>query len=334
MDDSSEDLAQTAVGAVIAALVIICVALRFYARHYTRSGFKTDDWLILLSLLLVIVTDAIVLYASGLAPNVAYIASTPGIEFTPAAELYTKIDYIGTVLFFLITSSTKLSILLLYNRIFSVDGLLKRQIIALIIAVAGYGIGTTVANLLNCIPLKYSWINNLDDPRYCFNYNNFWLATGIVEAVLDVLILLLPIGAVSKLQLNVRKRFAISLVFLTGAFSIASGILKAYYGFIPNSRVPSFGNTSIWATVHLGTGIICACLPPAWPVFVLLWNFKKWSWVQSISSRKDANSTSGGWSELRERGSGRNMRQPPSAEEGLPATSEGEYPSARVHQKV
>ncbi|KAI1173652.1 integral membrane protein [Nemania sp. FL0916] len=336
MDNGSEELtAETGVGATIAALVIICVGLRFYSRHHTRAGFKLDDWLILASLLLLIATDAVVVYANGLAPNVAYIASTPGIEeFGPAAALYTEISFIATVFYFLITSTTKLSILVLYNRLFSVSKLLKRQIIILSIAVVSYGIGSSVANLLNCIPLKYSWINNLDDPRYCFNYNVFWLATGVVEAVLDVFIILLPIGAVAKLQLSLRKKIAVILVYLTGLLCIVSGILKIIYGYVPGSRVPSFGNTAIWSIVHLGTGILCACLPVCWPVFVRLGNFTKRSWGQSFGSRESRHGSSNNWSQLGGGGSRRHLR-PPSVEDGLPINSERDYyPLTVIHREA
>lgn len=88
--------------------------------------------------------------------------------------------------------------------------------IILSIAVIGYGLGSIIANLLNCIPIEYTWINNLADPRFCFNYNIFWFATGIVEAVLDLFILALPIGIVVRLHLTTRKRIAISSVFLVG----------------------------------------------------------------------------------------------------------------------
>src|SRR5260370_1415511 len=81
------------------------------------------------------------------------------------------------------------SFLFLYNRLLSVNESFRRQVITLIVIVTVFWIGTVIADLLNCIPLKWTWLNSLDDPRYCFNYNNFWLASGIVEAVIDVVIL-------------------------------------------------------------------------------------------------------------------------------------------------
>jgi hypothetical protein len=64
MSDHDEDVT-TAIGALVAVLAVISVALRFYSRHVTRTGFKWDDWMILIALAAVIVTDALVLAGSS-----------------------------------------------------------------------------------------------------------------------------------------------------------------------------------------------------------------------------------------------------------------------------
>ncbi|KAJ8125490.1 hypothetical protein O1611_g8149 [Lasiodiplodia mahajangana] len=215
MDDADST---TAVGAAIAALVIVTVAFRFYARYKTRAGLQWDDWLVLVSLSALIATDILVLYANGVNPTGAERASIPSAaENSPADILYTKISFIATVLYFAVTAASKLSILLLYNRLFSVSAKFHRHVIILSCVVIGYWIGTTIADLLNCIPIKYTWVNSLADPRYCINYNIFWLATGVVEAFIDVLILLLPIEVVLKLHLSTKKKIAVSSVFIVGA---------------------------------------------------------------------------------------------------------------------
>ncbi|KAI0100212.1 hypothetical protein GGR51DRAFT_551567 [Nemania sp. FL0031] len=302
----NESSAETGVGAAIAVAAIISVGLRFYTRYYKRAGFKSDDWLILGSLILLVLTDILVIYSNSINPNGAYVASTTGIEYSPEDVLYTKISFIATVLYFSLTSTTKLSILLLYNRLFSVHAAFRRQIIALCIAVICYGVGTTIANLLSCIPLKYTWINNLEDPRFCFNYNVFWFATGIAEAALDIFIFIMPIRVVTQLHLHRRKRIAVGSVFLVGIFVIVSGLLKAVYGYAPGSRNPSFSKTALWTTVHSGTGIICACLPVFWALLVRLANFRDWAWLRNLSRREKWRNFSS-WSRLRpEPGSLRN----------------------------
>ncbi|KAI1412527.1 hypothetical protein F5Y13DRAFT_199776 [Hypoxylon sp. FL1857] len=300
MDDTDTT---TAVGAVVAVLAVLCVALRFYARYYTKSGYGWDDWLILLALVAIIVTDILVLWAAGVDPNGAEVASDtdPNYEYTPADVLYTKANFIATVLYFTITSATKMSILLMYRRLFSISTLFRRQVVVVALLVVGFWIGCTVADLLNCIPLEWTWRNSLDDPRYCFNYNIFWLASGIVEAAIDILIIAMPVRVVLGLQLDRGKKIAVVAVFLLGIFVIFSGLVKVILSYAPGSREPSFGKTEVWTTVHCCTGIVCACLPICWPLFVRLIRFGSRTWPAVSSIRKRWYSFSG-WSSM-DRGS-------------------------------
>ncbi|KAI1146735.1 hypothetical protein F4825DRAFT_456199 [Nemania diffusa] len=239
------------------------------------TSLRWDDWLILASLSFVIVTDILVVYgANSINPTGAERAPKPSaVENSPAGLLYTKFSFIATVLYSAITSTAKLSILFLYDRLFSVSNTFRRQIIVLSIA-----------------------INSLADPRYCINYIIFWFVTGVVEAFIDVLIILLPIEVVAKLQLTTKKKTAVCSVFVIDTFVIVSGLLKVIYGFVPGSRQPSFSRTSLWTTVHSGTNIIYACLPMCWPIFIGLGRSGEWAWVRSI---KTSGHGLGGWSRLR-----------------------------------
>ena len=50
------------VGAFVAILATISVAFRCYVRHLTKSNYKADDWLILISFIFTIGTDIAMLY--------------------------------------------------------------------------------------------------------------------------------------------------------------------------------------------------------------------------------------------------------------------------------
>ncbi|KAI0119746.1 hypothetical protein F4814DRAFT_413130 [Daldinia grandis] len=318
---SNEDVT-TDVGAIVVVLAGIAVGLRFYSRYFTKAGFKWDDWLILVALVATVLTDVLVLYATSVNPDGAEVASNedPNYQYTPADVMFTKLSYIGTVLYFTITSATKISILLMYNRLFSVDPSFRRQVIIVAAAVAGFWIGCTVADLLNCIPLEWTWNNALDDPRYCFNYNIFWLASGIVEACLDVVIIIMPIRVVIGLRLNKSKKFAVVGVFLLGVFVILSGLVKVILSYMPGSRDPSFGRTEVWTTVHCCTGIVCACLPICWPLFTRAMKLSPSSWPGISSIRKHWYSFSG-WSSVERRSVQRNST--PQLDENTDNSMEG-----------
>ena len=240
-----DETTNTTVGAVMAVLSIIAVVTRFYVRSNKKAGLEWDDWLIVVSLLTMIATDILAICGSFFSsfhhpplesvghseciltsllaitgnpdgPKTATVA-TDTHEYGPEDVLYTKLSWSTTMIYFTITSSTKLSILLMYNRLFSVDELFRRLIMALSGLVLCYWMGCTIANLANCVPMKYVWINSLSDPRYCFNYNIYWFSSGICETLIDILVLLLPIKAIFGLQLGIKQKLAIGSVFLLGA---------------------------------------------------------------------------------------------------------------------
>jgi hypothetical protein len=140
----------------------------------------------------------------------------PDYVFTPADIMYTKITFSTSVLYFLVTCTTKISFLLLLYRIFAISRSFRLWIYAAEAVVVAFWISATVADCLNCIPLEWTWKNGNADPRYCINYNAFWLGTGVSESVIDLGILALPIGMISKLQLDRGKKYAVVGLFLLG----------------------------------------------------------------------------------------------------------------------
>jgi hypothetical protein len=274
-EDSNETL--MIVGATIGGLAVIIVIARFYVQRVLKSGIKADDWWILASLFLMLGVDILSIYASEFNPSGHHAATTETQteDYSPEDQLYTKFSWAMSMGYFSIAATTKISILLMYKRIFAVNTVFRRLIFAEIAIVAAYWIGCTLANLLNCVPTYYVWINSLSDPRYCFNYNIFWFASGICEALIDVLIILLPIRIIHGLHLSTKHKIAVSSVFMVGVVVLLSGLLKAIFGYIPGSRQPSFGQTQLWTSVHCGTGIICASLPVCWPLFSRMGNWDK-----------------------------------------------------------
>jgi hypothetical protein len=108
----------------------------------------------------------------------------------------------------------------MYYRIFHVSSAFRYQLFISAGLVVGWWVGCTVATLTNCIPLEWSWINSLADPRYCFNYNIFWMASGVCEIFLDVLILTLPISVVVRLQFSMKQKLTVSGIFLLGGLYV------------------------------------------------------------------------------------------------------------------
>ena len=108
----------------------------------------------------------------------------------------------------------KLSILLLYYRLFSVIKEIRYLIWAgILLQVIGYTAFTGYAIGLEII---------CSDPAiaetdaYCVNSYKVTYTQSLFSVITDFYVLLLPIGVVAKLQLSLRRRIGLIMVFMTG----------------------------------------------------------------------------------------------------------------------
>lgn len=141
----------------------------------------------------------------------------PNYVYTPANETHLLLSWVSSIFYYCIVCAAKMSILFMYKRIFSISVAFRRQVYAVIAFVAMFWVAIVLADIFTCIPFKYSWIDSTSPAPYCANFNLFWFSTGIIETVLDVVIISLPVGMVAKLHLSMRKRIGLGGVFLLGA---------------------------------------------------------------------------------------------------------------------
>ena len=118
----------------------------------------------------------------------------------------------------LIVGCTKLSILFLYRRIFTIAWFrtVANVFIAIII---GWTVAFTVALIFQCSPVSAFWSNYefLILP-YCMPaLLKFYLGITVSDFITDVLIVILPIPVLWKLKLPLRTRIATVGIFLLGA---------------------------------------------------------------------------------------------------------------------
>ena len=121
--------------------------------------------------------------------------------------------FVTSVLYYSIAAPTKISLLCLYRRIFAVQSF-KRMSLLVGLLVVLWWLAATLANIFSCRPAELLWDLSLEGR--CFNFNLFWFSIGIIETIIDIIILLLPIKMVMGLQMSRRNKIVLSLVFLLG----------------------------------------------------------------------------------------------------------------------
>ncbi|KAK4228693.1 hypothetical protein QBC38DRAFT_148763 [Podospora fimiseda] len=286
------------VSGLCALLSIIFIIIRFYIRVAFRQGVKCDDWMLLLSTLLFLLLGSILVWCYSIADGLVTNLDRPMENDSDGdgtgdseVELYLKLLLALAIIYFTLATTTKLGILIMYNRIFEKDQIFRYQLWAVTGLVIAFWVATTVANLTSCVPLHYNWINTLQDPRYCFNQNVFWAAAGSAELALDALVLALPIGALSRVRLTFHQKLSAGGIFFLGGFIIITGIVRVVVGYDPYGRVPKHYDIVVWTSLHSGVSLVCATLPVMGPLMRIIRHSKPVKKLFQLASRSNTSRT-------------------------------------------
>lgn len=110
---------------------------------------------------------------------------------------------------------TKLSILLLYRKIFDTERFRFKLICdVLFVYIMLYTVATFIVTIFQCDPIQKAWARDL--PGTCVNLTAFWYANAALHTLTDVIILLLPMPVIKGLKLPRRQKLALNLVFALG----------------------------------------------------------------------------------------------------------------------
>lgn len=130
-----------------------------------------------------------------------------------------QIFYLIQIFYKLTIASTKISILLLYLRIFP-GRQLRLLDYALLTFVSCYAVASITATIVQCHPVAAAW--NHDPGGKCINLRVSWYFNGGADMIGDILILLLPMRSVIALQLPRRQKIGLIIIFALGGLYVVS----------------------------------------------------------------------------------------------------------------
>ncbi|EEY21480.1 conserved hypothetical protein [Verticillium alfalfae VaMs.102] len=185
---------------------------------------------------------------------------------------YLKSGLAASLLYTASLFSTKVSILCLYIRIFSYQGvqLLSKMLLAIVV-ISHTWIITSI--LTTCVPLDSIWIIE-KKPSFCHSFNVFWANAGLNMAT-DLLIFLLPLPVIFKLRLPRRQKYSLYFVFLL-AFGVCVISVVRLTNLLKHEDPLYFFMDVTWTAVPIAnlncievhTAIVCACLTTIKPLLV------------------------------------------------------------------
>lgn len=118
----------------------------------------------------------------------------------------------------------KISILLLYLRIFDTVQYIKIVSWITIFLFAVFTLITVLLHWYNCRPREKLWYSFI--PGSCYDYALVNVSTAIVNIIFDIMVFVLPMKAVKDLHLPIRQKFTVMGVFATGSLYVGSLYVK------------------------------------------------------------------------------------------------------------
>ncbi|KAL8945692.1 MAG: hypothetical protein Q9222_007804, partial [Ikaeria aurantiellina] len=191
-------------------LAAFTVLLRFASRRRARIVAGADDWTILIALVLV---------------GSLYIDGLVWVKYGGIGKHFTRLSPSETILFFkcyfaswtIFTAAfalTKVSILLLYVRIFP----LRRFRVACAVvgsAVSALSISSFVVAFLDCRPLRYFWDKSVVGGS-CLPNGPVLYGIAVPILLLNTAVICLPLPVIWGLQLKLGRKIALMANFLIG----------------------------------------------------------------------------------------------------------------------
>ncbi|KAL8634910.1 MAG: hypothetical protein Q9226_009414, partial [Calogaya cf. arnoldii] len=195
---------------VLMVIATIAVILRLYARKVSGAKFGTDDYLIIVALILTYGLDINSYYAIKAGTGRHMITLTLD-QITSFVKTYQATQ----VLFGCSITATKLSILFFYNRLFPYRTF---YIVSLITGIASilWWIGLMLTSFLHCRPFVYNWDKSIPN-GYCVNDNLVGYTITSINIVGDLVVLILPIPWLWGMNMAVPKRMAVVGLFVLGS---------------------------------------------------------------------------------------------------------------------
>lgn len=203
-------LADIAIG-ICLPLITIFFVLRCYVRIFIKRSWIFEDFLV------TIAWAGTVAYCGIMRATMSHHGGQHGWDIT-VDELHQASYWfnVAAIEYGVMIGMTKLAVLWLYRRVFSPIrwSMFDIAIVTLIILIIGFYGSTTIVKIFECNPRDKIW--NKDLPGKCVGMNWILNVSGGFNTVTDYLILLLPIQAVRKLQVDRMKRLLIVLAFTFG----------------------------------------------------------------------------------------------------------------------
>ncbi|KAH8897381.1 hypothetical protein GQ53DRAFT_803361 [Thozetella sp. PMI_491] len=263
-------------------LAIVAPLLRFISARRLGRTQSAEDWCAYGAVAVHLA------YVSTTIHGVAFLDGRGIFELTLDDILYIgKIYYAVPPLFVLNQVLSKLSICLLYHRVFGVIPHFNRWIYIVDALTVAWGCAALPVFLFSCTPISRGW--NLLEAGTCVDYPTSVAGVESVNSAIDFGLVVLAWFMLQPLT-SLATRVKLGVIFAIGGLAGIVGIVKIAetYTFV---GVVNY-MTGLWAIVQMACSIICCCAPTYKPILPRGEFFSRLSesFSRLISSRRRGSS--------------------------------------------
>ncbi|GAP82405.1 putative integral membrane protein [Rosellinia necatrix] len=265
-------------------LTVVFLGLRLYVRLRVKRTTGADDVLCAISVPLVISFCGITL---------SFLNNPVGphqwnVPLSKITLLFQQLTVVSLVIYALGCLTVKCTLLLLYMRIFSPNPRARVMIWAGLIFIVTFYTISVIVSLATCLPRASDggWLSQSRGSRCEKEDELFAEVQGIVGAITDIYVFIIPMTLLAKLRLSRKRKIGVYGIFFTGFLACVVSIINAVFRFIVFGSGDALWNeVPIYAlcAAELNFGLLCACMPV---VFVVFKGFgsKTVSWAAKIRS--------------------------------------------------
>lgn len=253
-EDESRSLA--AFFTVCLGVTFFCMVSRTTSRLLTSVGLRADDWTFLVGALIASGSFAVLMiyaFDAGLGRHWLSLSAEEVL-------LFPKLNYAYNILNVTCYPIIKISILLLYLRIFA-TGRFQKITWCCIAFVAMVGISNALVAIFACRPIRGFYDKSVK--AFCIDSVSFYWANATLNVVTDAIVLLLPMPVIWRLQMPLRRKIGLSLLFILGGLTFVISILRIVYYLRVNIYDISytFIGTAYSTPGEVTLAIFCSCAP-------------------------------------------------------------------------
>ncbi|KAI0858072.1 hypothetical protein F4860DRAFT_527435 [Xylaria cubensis] len=253
---------------IFSAISLFFVVLRIAARIHGRVKLRFNDYAIMWALFwaLFLAIDSIVTATyGGVGHHISEIVAIAPKIFQPML----KTVLIGQITWALANTGVKLSIIDFYVTLFGTSRNFRTISYSLMVAVGVYCLLVILVAFLLCRPLAFNWDTTIPG-GYCGNRNAAFLASGILNLILDISVIVLPLPMLWGLHMPIYRKIGLTLLFSVGAGICGISIWRTMIinGLDAADFFYQDGILSTTTNLEPLLGICVACLPICRPLLI------------------------------------------------------------------